>query len=480
MKRETSYIGKMPGIRRRRPFALLTVIVLALLPAFSLFSESTQPNLLFVMIDTLRADHVGCYGYERGTTPSIDRLAEEGVRFDQMIASSSWTMPSLMTMFTSLPASLHGVVNQESRLGKGVTTLAEKLSEAGYETAGFISNPLAHSKFGYGRGFELYDDYSVFLAADLNLFEELEGGTGIRTLSSSPMISRRAVKWLGKKRNPDKPFFLFLLYFDPHADYTPPPPYDRRFGKSWADRDRNIGLMRKKTIFTDREKEQVVALYDGEVLFTDKHIGEVIEYLTDAGLSGNTLKIVVADHGEEFWDHGGTGHGQTLYDELVRIPCIIHWPANLPDPMVVRRQVCHADLMPTVLDAFELPVPKQCRGHSLLPLMESLDQPQRPDIVFTETEVRKMNIKAARSNKGKLIWDLQGNRKAAYDLVSDPREQDPNSPADLPEAGKLDRAIEHWWRRIVAERGPEVITRTKPAELDPQLRRAMRALGYLH
>ncbi len=442
-------------------------------------ATATSPNILFIMVDTVRADHVGCYGYAKPTTPAIDRLASGGVRLDQMIASSSWTMPSLMSMFTSLHPSQHGATSYRARLRPGIATLAALLSHAGYQTAGFSSNPTAHSKFGFGRGFDLYDDFTVMLAADLNLFDDFGEQRGYREAASSPVVNRLALDWLRRYWDRSRPFFLFALYFDPHADYTPPPPYDTMFcpGYTGSENGQNM-YVRPPASFTPEARERIRALYDGEIRCTDDHIGVLLRESAALGALDNTVTILVSDHGEEFWDHGGILHGQTLYDEVVRVPCIFHWPGHLAAGKVLAEQASHVDILPTLLAAASIAVPPYCAGRDLLPML-------RGDVAASVREARMetgldvRHLIGVRTPQAKLLHDLTADRREWYDLRSDPAEAGDLVSAGRPAPGAEAASLDQFRALVAKAREDHPAPETQP-DLPPALLKALQAHGYLH
>ena len=250
-------------------------------------------------MDTTRADHIGSFGYERDTTPHLDRLAKQSTLFEQAYSHSPWTMPSMASMFTSLPPRDHGIVRWEQPLPTALITLAEHLQEHGMRTAAFVSHVIFQPEYNYNQGFEHYDD-SV-----------LKKGRPVQ-ISSAKEISDLAISWI--EENSDEPFFTWLHYFDPHSHYFGHPEFD--FGSEAIDR------------------------YDSEIRYTDEHIGRVLGTLEQLDLWDNTIIIFVADHGEEFLDHGGRRHTKTLYNEVVRIPLTVYVPGFRPariDTVVTQR-----------------------------------------------------------------------------------------------------------------------------------------------
>jgi len=467
---------------------LLAVAALAGHSSFA--APPARPNIIFILVDTLRADHVGCYGYKRDTTPTLDRLAAEGARFDQMIAASGWTMPSVMTMFTSIEPSLHGAVSSKHALVRGVTTLAAELSKAGYQTVGFTSNPMTHSKFGFGSGFDFYDDFTVLLSFELNLFDHVEAHCGAHGSVTNPVVNRTVLSWAKRRREPSKPLFLFLVYFDPHADYIPPPPYDRMFDPDFDGEvdGRQMYRRSKDDVFSPRDQEHIRALYDGEIRHTDEHLRQLLGSLRELGIMDNALTLILSDHGEEFWDHGATLHGHTLYDELIHVPCILHWPGRIKPGQVIREQTGHIDVMPTLLTAAGVPVPQQCLGRVWPTVARASTVVTAPSTTaapadrarpyFSETEVHAPQLRAIRTPERKIIWDTNTSVRQAYNLADDPcelRNLADNMPATFT---GLSRQLDRWWQQMQTCRS--AVAASESPKLSPQLLRQIKSMGYAH
>ena len=454
--------------------AILACLSWTLAGGITSVSAATQPNIVLIIIDTLRSDHLGCYGYRRSTSPAMDTIAAEGVRFDQAISAASWTTPSVMSMFTSLPPSIHQTVSGSTTLPEGMTTLAAELKKGGYQTAAIIVNPCTSRKYGFNRGFDLYDDNSIQLAAGL-------GDLDLNNNSVSDKVTQYAVKWLKSGRQPDRPFFLHVFYFDPHYDYMPPSPYDGMFTDPdyYGGQDGSKITSLEGKPLTKADKEQIIGLYDGEIRFTDDQIKALIDTLRSMNLLNDTLLVITGDHGEEFWEHDSVAHGHTLYDELLRVPLIIRWPKEIKPKQVVARQVSLIDLMPTMLDMVGLPIPGQCRGQSLVPLLKSSSNrtfTERP--VFSETET-KISLKCIRTPSQKLIEHIKDKTFEAYDLDNDSFESDdlvlmPQYAGFQP----LLTAYEGWKKQ-----NAEFNATNRPAQtikIDPQLMKQLKSLGYAH
>jgi len=332
----------------------IMAIVLACL-AVTCSEEAPQINLVLIGVDTLRPDHLGCYGYGRSTSPNIDRLAEGGVLFENVISPCPWTLPSFATIFTSLYPSQHGAMGSRTAMRGGFPTLASLLMENGYATGAIINAPYLKGKFHMDRGFDFY------------YMTPPEGRDAGGTTED-------ALRWIDD--NSTGPFFMFAHYFDPHIPYAPPAPYDSIFdagytGKvrkpynpKWLPRARLHGL-ELVTNLKQADKDHIEALYDGEVAFTDASIGALIDGLEARGLTQNTLIVFLSDHGEEFFEHGGFEHGHSLFGELLRAPFILSMPGRVPEGRRVPEQVRLVDVLPTLLDLLGMESEDHFEGRSL-------------------------------------------------------------------------------------------------------------------
>lgn len=378
-------------------------------------------NVLVIGIDTLRSDHLGCYGYPRATSPNIDKLASEGVRFETAISASPWTLPSFATAFTSLYPSQHGAGSLESRLKTIFPTLAMMLLKHGYSTAGIANNATIGPEFGMDRGFEYYD---------------LPPPAAERFADGA---TEDALAWID--RTGDKPFFLFVHYFDPHLPYAPPPPYDSMFNKGYTG---PVGTSFSLQTITGTDTHlydyvkalprddwnQVVALYDGEIAFTDSAVGKLLAGLGERGLRHKTLVVLFADHGEEFLDHGAMDHGHTLFDELLRVPLVFSLPGVLPKGKIVSNQVRLLDLVPTVLDVLGIETDAHLEGASLKPLLLGSGEVKAPehsllpaDVALSGALLAGSDRKSLRAYPWKMVYELGTGRTQLYDLRSDPGEK---------------------------------------------------------
>lgn len=372
-----------------------------------------RPNVLLISLDSVRADLLSCYGHvpslapDQRTTPNLDRLAEEGTRFERAYSSSSWTLPSHMALITGQPDMVHGVEMDGMELSPERPTLARILSEAGYHTAGFYSGPYLDPRYGFGRGFDRYEAaYGEELRGaaeeERELREELEDAA--RGEDTAGVLARynRARERLAQASHrdvssehvtdglldaleeapEDRPWFLFGHYFDPHYDYVPPVEQQDRFDPGYAgdlDRprllaDRRISLprphpedpYRRRRTASDRDWAHVLALYAAEMAWTDAQIGRVLDALERRGELDETLVIVTADHGEEFFEHGHLGHRIDVHEVSMRVPLLVRYPDRVPAGRVVPEPTPAYDVFATVLDTASLEPPGGTVSTSLL------------------------------------------------------------------------------------------------------------------
>jgi arylsulfatase A-like enzyme len=468
----------------------------ALVPALLLLGAcgrdgGTRPraNVLLVSIDTLRADHLACYGYARPTSPNIDRLAREGTLFARAYASSSWTIPSHMTMFTSLPPSLHGVDDVGKRLDPARITLAERLRESGYQTAAFVSGPTMHAAFGFDHGFDRYENTSTFTHEDFTRGDATRPTAATRHRShqdvTSPVVAERVEHWIDADARP--PFFLFVHFWDPHYDYIPPPPYDTRFDPGWkGDFDfSNVEFnMAISPEMPTRAFKHLVSLYDGEIAFTDAAVGRLIAALEQRGWLDGTLVALTADHGEEFFDHGGKGHMTTLFEEVLHVPLVFRLPGRVRAARRSDAIVGAVHLMPTILGIAGVSPGPEAVGKDLSAHLAG-DEPPPGLWAFAELSLRRrFPLYAARIGDRKYLAEVTATSPLAlnlsyFGLGSAPEEQHPRPAAD--DEG---HAFEERLRAHVAELATvrAALPREKDgavAEISEETKRQLRALGYV-
>jgi len=321
----------------------------------------------------------------RPVSPHIDRLAAEGVLFERCYSAASWTNPAFTSMFTGLSPEVHGCTHGGSGLSKRIPTLPEHFHRAGYFCAGVISNKNIGSKFGFGRGFDLYDDYTVFLEMDLtNLGGEVrpELNFSLRDLVTGGAVTRRTKQVMSQIKKRGKPFFLFIVYFDPHFDYVPPAPFDKKFdpGYKGSMDGRGIQAMQDHPP-QGADLHHLVALYDGEIAYEDAQVGELVHALDEISPPGKTLTILVSDHGEAFGEHQKMTHGHSAYGEEIAVPMIWRWPGVLPKGLRVKEPVCSMDIAKTLLELIPSHALGRVQGRSLWPALRGGHMPSRQPVL---------------------------------------------------------------------------------------------------
>lgn len=322
------------------------------------------PNVLLIVLDTVPARSLSLYGYQRRTSPQLEQIARNGVVFDNAIATAPWTLPSHASIFTGhLPNELN--VSWTKPLDKTYPTLAEKLRDHGYETAGFVGN-LVYCSYTHGlnRGMVRYRDFPVTLGqtfisstlgksiSEMRWFERITGYQDDLNRKDAETINREFLGWLSARDN-ERPFFGFLNYYDAHASYLPPSPFDTRFGPN---RPNGASFFSRDELTTKRWQLPVQAqevernLYDGSIAYLDSQLGLLFASMDKLGVLKNTLIIVTADHGEQFGEHGLYDHGNSLYLPLLHVPLLIVFPSHVPAGERIQQAVSLRDLPATVVD----------------------------------------------------------------------------------------------------------------------------------
>jgi arylsulfatase A-like enzyme len=428
-------------------------------------TPAERPNVVLYVVDTLRADALGCYGNTAVRTPSFDRVAREGTLFRRAYATSSWTRATIGSLLTGQHPIAHGAVDRGSALRPDLPTLAEEMRAAGYRTAAIIANPNVGKVFGFARGF---DDF-------IELFAEVGGRRAIQPaelIADASRVIDTALAWI--EQHGSKPFFLFLLAIDPHTPYTPPAPFDRLY-----DPDYNgsidgslyslLGLGVYGKLPPEREIRHLRALYDGEVAYNDLHFGRLLDVLDRPALRQHTLTLVTSDHGEEFYEHGGRDHGHTLYEELIRVPLLVRWPGRVV-AQIHDLPVQLIDLYPTVLQLIGR-TQASSAGHDLGGILRGQPAPAVRD-ALAALDLDGHALDSVVRDSHKLIRNRRNNDELSYfDLAADPGEQQP-----LPRQPGLDLlpALDAVRRGEV----PTVRPPLDPTQLPDSVRQALEALGY--
>jgi arylsulfatase A-like enzyme len=390
-----------------KKYNLIIVITLILIPVIFFFLtrpiKTSARNLIFILVDTLRSDHLRCYGYSREISPNIDYLAEKGILFENSLAQSSWTKPSFTSIMTANHPTSVGITGMNDAVIDNITTVTELLKKEGYYTVAFISNPYLGREHGFAQGF---DEYHTVFPTNLSVAK-----------INADELNEEVFKWLDKNKN--KKFFLLIFYLDPHTPYAPPEPYDKLFS---AVSRVSENLWKEKISNPSKDYlNALINLYDGEIRFFDHELGKLFERLKKLNLWEKSLIAFNADHGEEFYDHFWWQHNHTLYEELLRVPLIIYGP-GLPEGIRVKAPIQHIEIFPTLFDLLGLDQSDTFTGQSATSLIKNPDK-EINKLSYHETYMPGKEFIAARGTKWKIIFNVGKNTYQFFDLKNDPLEK---------------------------------------------------------
>jgi arylsulfatase A-like enzyme/predicted Zn-dependent protease len=398
-------------------------------------AEPQRPNLLLITIDTLRADRVGVYGSGSGATPTLDALAARGVRFDQAQTAVPLTGPSHATIFTGLYPPVHGVRgNVVFALGSQYPTLATLLKGKGYDTGAFVGAYPVAAAFGFAQGFDVFD-------------EAFHPSSASEPGAERPAneVADSAIRWLTATDRGNAPFFMWAHFFDPHAPYAPPSPY--------------------KESFAGRP-------YEGEIAFTDAHIGRLLTVLRDSGRDRNTIVMVLADHGEGLGDHRELSHAVLIYQSTMRVPFIISGP-GVPGGRVVPARVGTIDVLPTALGLLGFEHDPALIGRDLMPLMNGRTLQDNP--LYQESLFGRLNCHwAALRGWAQGDWKLiAGAQPELYNLANDPDERHDLAATEPDRVARMTAELRRAMQQL-APRGD----RARPVAITAEQEARLRSLGY--
>jgi len=409
-------------------------------------------NIVLIVVDALRADHLECYGYNRETSPNICELADEGILFENAISQSAWTRPGVASILTGLYPKNHGAENRNNSLSEDKTLISEVLKEQGYNTFAFVTNGNIAESFGFNQGYTGF----VYLK---------ESSSEIQIHKGSDILNSRLFDNLQDLSNSKN--FVYIHYTDPHDPYTP---NENVFSSDevefYSSQDMNkLSRTIKNVSNQDEILDNLINFYDDEIVFTDKNIGNLISWMKEKGIYNNTIIIITSDHGEGFLEHGEIRHGNTLYDELIKIPLIVHIPQS--NPKIVSQQVSQVDIFPSVLDLVGLSDIKDnlnIDGKSIFSGFQKY--------IFSELNLDNRRFASIRTDKEKLILDMKTNKFYDYNLAVDPLEQ--NNIYTKSKGSALEVPLmEH------LNGGFESKNENLP-DLDAETLESLRALGYLN
>ena len=439
-------------------------------------------NVVICVIDAARADHLGCYGYPRETTPNIDRLADEGVLFAQHFCQYPETKISTACLFTSQHPDTH-LAYGDRGLMEGTFIFPEGLRAAGFHTVMFSQNGYASPMWGLGQGFE-----EAYYEPHLK-----QAGRDVPDIWRPEALLELISEWL--EGRPRTPFFAYVHFMPPHDPYLAPDGMKHMFlgqqpPNAWQGPypfdEVEPGLRRRSRAWPERQHRAVVNLYDGHLRYADWAVGELARLLRARGLFGTTLFIVTADHGEAFGEHGYRGHTFSAYDECIHIPLVIRFPGDAVPPRRVDGLTQTVDLLPTVFDLLGIPYPKAgVQGRSALPLIAGQAEELNPYVLARTGGDPPSYIIRDRSSM--MLLYRGGRLRALYDLAADPRQMSNIIEQDPEEAERLVGAFREFAAAQTAPPrhflDPEAEAPEPPAapriEVTEEMRAALRALGYL-
>ncbi|MBI5376474.1 MAG: sulfatase [Candidatus Schekmanbacteria bacterium] len=449
-------------------YFILLILIFINLAGFIIWRNSTSGmNIVLITVDSLRADHLGCYGYNKNTSPNIDRLADSGVLFSRSISQAPWTLPSYMSMLTSKYVYEHGVDVANKILNPRVITLAEILRENGYYTAGFVSAPFLKRSYGLDQGFDVYNEDA---AASVSSWSHND--------ITSPTLTKLIISFF--RQNSSKKFFLFLHYWDPHYDYIPPSPYDKLFDPGYQGNmdGRKFKFNNNfKVGMDERDYNHIVSLYDGEIRWTDMHIGLLLKELNKLGLEKKTIIIFTSDHGDEFLEHGYKGHEHSLYDELIHVPLIVKLPDVKFKAKKIDTTVETIDISPTILNLVGIGSLNDFRGESILPLISGVGEYTNSKAISETSKGFYGEYKSIEIDKVKYI--VRSDKKnELYDLKTDPTEKK-NIYKEQSELGKHfeSEIYKHLYHRNSADDSKKALINNK---INKETSEQLKTLGYIN
>jgi len=418
-------------------------------------------RVVLVSIDTLRADHLGCYGYGRPTSPGLDALAGEGVLFEDVSAPSPWTLPSHASLLTGLYPSRHGLKAHDRYLPSTVPTLAWLLGRAGFITAGVVNSYNLGPRFGLDRGFQ-----------EFSYVEETAG-----QVEPSTRITDQALAWLRRYRG--RRLFLFVHYYDVHSDYRSRVRYEEQFvspyrGRADGTTAQLVAFREGRVRLDDRDAAHLVDLYDAGIRQMDEELQRLTAFLRGERLLDDTLLVATSDHGEEFLERGGVLHGRTQFQEVMRVPLLMRGP-GLPAGGREATPVWLVAVMPTLLGRLAVPLPPSLDGEDLGPLLRGEAGPRAGRYLFGEADHNNAApdvTRAVRHGRYKLHFNRLTGRRELFDLTADPGERVDRAAAEPAVTGELGARLERFMQ-IRGEAAP-------PSRLTPEEIEKLRSLGYLN
>jgi len=448
--------------------------------------KNDLPNIFYIVIDALRADHLSCYGYEKNTSPNIDKIAKEGVIFYNCIAQSSWTIPSTASYFTSLYPTMTGVLGSGDVLDDSFVTLPEVLQKKGWFTAAFSVNPNVSKYTNYNQGFEYFYDRFVtdntlnFLLRNSLIGKKLVKYGNINAKFSNDVsdtkkrakhVNKKVFEWL-EKMGKKSGLFLYIHYLDPHTPYSPP---DHFISKNYS----------------NKHQDKNVPLYDGEIRYIDYHLALLVEKLKELNMLDNSIFLITSDHGEEFrHEHGFAGHGDGFYEATVRVPLIIMKNKYMQITKTIHTQVRLLDIYPTLLDLLGIKITHKIEGISLRGMLSADNYGIGSQVAFMEKTNRDHKGVDVDGEKVKFINGLRIGNKwklLKYKVIN--TKQIKTKLFDLEIDSKETKSVTDKSKEVVFSLKQRLnkinnyvnskTFKAKTKEIEPHIEKELKALGYL-
>lgn len=482
-------------------------------------NNATRPNIVLIVLDTARAQSFSCHGYGRQTTPNIDRIAREGMLFENAVSPSPWTLPAHASLFTGMYPSAHGCHEKHKFLSPDLDTLPRMLQRCGYRTIGISSNTWISGSFGFDRGFDRFFNAWQLVQSETDIADPsakgiekyrraadllLRGNALVNASNAvygkffwrrydygARRINRMLKRLIGREAACGRPFFLFVNYLEPHLLYKAPEPFLGKFLPAGSSKREALSVNQDAWSYMGglvpmgaRDRELLTALYDEELAYLDHRIGQLYGFLKEAGTLDNTLLVLTSDHGENIGDHGLMDHQYCLYDSLLKVPLILRYPEACAPGSRCGRVVQTTDVLPTVLEIVAGQSESPIQGKSLLQedgerfAFSEYHGPQPTVEVMREHYPRgdfsryDRSLFSIRSSEWKYIGASNGVDEL-YNVVEDPEETQ-NVIERFPEVsgnlrGKLDT-----WKEGFAEGGED----SDDAHISAEIKEQLEALGY--
>jgi arylsulfatase A-like enzyme len=460
------------------PFALALEVIAFCAAGPGDRPDARRPNILLISLDSIRPDHLGCYGYPRPTSPHLDAFAEQAVLFRRAYSTSDWTLPAHASLLTGCLARTHGAVSPSPNtlsFSAGIPTLPGMLREMGYATQAVVSSSTLDRRFGFGRGFDVYDDRTVLAlgeqAARLrgSEFSELSEILGDYTTA-------QAIRMLDHLAGDSRPFFLFVHYWDAHCYYKAIPPFRERFVRPYSGvldaRNMCDEFRRRAGELKPEDLRHAQDLYDAGIALTDDYAGRLLAEVERLGILDKTMVWVVSDHGDEFGEHGRFLHPHSLFEHQIRVIMMVRPPGRRPTAGPIDDLVSLADVAPTILDMIGAKPMPAAEGESLAAL---IDDPQTENAPHRRYIVAETVLRTAVVGRRYKLLAWKGNEDTWYDLSTDATEAKPltEGPSELmPIFAEIARK-----RQAVKPVSPSTLF-SRP-EIPEALKDSLRSLGYV-